>query len=89
MPREVAIQLAMQKWSETWNEIWAKAIHHGGRDPETEVLNNPVEPYIRKLAEREATLTIKAGGTEAHVPSLRNVEQRRPAVMTSSDVRLG
>jgi len=51
--------------------------------------NNPVAPYIRRLAQREATVTVKAGGTEAHIPMLHNVEQRRPPVMTSSDVRLG
>jgi hypothetical protein len=48
-----------------------------------------VEPFIRRLAEREATVTVKATGSEAHIPTLHNVEQRRPSVMTSSDVRLG
>ena len=28
MPRETAIKLAKEKWSETWNEIWAKAFDH-------------------------------------------------------------
>ena len=32
-------------------------------------------------------MTLKAGGTEAHLPTLHNVEQRRPPAMTSSDVR--
>ena len=41
------------------------------------------------LPEREATVTLKASGTEAHMPTLHNVEQRRPSVMTSSDVRMG
>jgi len=89
MPREVAIQLAMQKWSETWNEIWAHSLHRTEKTNVPNYVNNPVEPYVRRLAEREATVTIKAGGTEAHVPSLHNVEQRRPAAMTSNDVRLG
>lgn len=89
MPRDTVIQLARDKFRDTWNEIWAKAIHLEERSLERETFNNPVEPYIRKLAQREATVTLKAGGTEAHVPTLHNVEQRRPAVMTSSDVRLG
>jgi hypothetical protein len=89
MPRETAIQLAREKWSETWNEIWSHSQHLEGKSLPTNCVNNPVEPFIRRLAEREATVIIKAGGTEAHIPSLHNVEQRRPAVMTSSDVRLG
>lgn len=89
MPRETAIKLAKEKFSETWNEIWAKAVHPSSNDPGREVINNPVEPYIRRLAEREATVTVKASGTEAHLPTLHNVEQRRPPVMTSSDVRMG
>lgn len=88
IPRATAIQLARHKWSDVWNRIWARADDHdiaaAANGP-----NNPVEPYIRRLAEREATVTIKASGTEAHLPMLHNVEQRRPPVMTSSDVRLG
>ncbi len=89
MPRDTAIQLAKEKISATWTEIWTKAIHPDERNIASEMINNPMEPYIRKLAEREATVTVKAGGTEAHIPTLHNVEQRRPTVMTSSDVRLG
>jgi len=89
MPRETAIQLAKDKWSEAWNAIWAKPSSKSINGEETEPLNNPVDPYIRRLAEREATVTVKAGGTEAHIPTLHNVEQRRPPVMTSSDVRRG
>ena len=89
MPRDTAIKLAKEKWSETWNEIWGKALHRAEVDTASEHPNNPVDPYVRRLAEREATVTLKAGGTEAHIPTLHNVEQRRPPVMTSSDVRLG
>ena len=89
MPRDTAMQLAKDKWSETWNEIWGKALHRAEKSTDTEHPNNPIDPYIRRLAEREATVTVKAGGTEAHIPTLHNVEQRRPPVMTSSDVRLG
>ncbi len=89
MSRDTAMKLAKEKWSETWNEIWDKALHHADRSTAVEYPNNPVNPFIRRLAEREATVTVKAGGTEAHIPTLHNVEQRRPAAMTSSDVRLG
>ena len=89
MPRDTAIKLAKEKWSETWNEIWVRALNRTEKSVDTGYPNNPVDPYIRRLAEREATVTVKAGGTEAHIPTLHNVEQRRPPVMTSSDVRLG
>ncbi len=89
MPRDTAMKLAREKWSETWNEIWAKVLNRAEKGTDIESPNNPVDPYIRRLAEREATVTVKAGGTEAHVPTLHNVEQRRPSIMTSSDVRLG
>ena len=89
MPRDTAMKLAKEKWSETWNEIWGRALHRAAKNADTEHPNNPIDPYIRRLAEREATVTVKAGGTEAHIPTLHNVEQRRPPVMTSSDVRLG
>jgi hypothetical protein len=89
MPRDTAIKLAREKWSDTWNEIWAKARSRTEPSVDSEGINNPVDPYIRRLAEREATVTVKASGTEAHIPTLHNVEQRRPPVMTSSDVRLG
>jgi hypothetical protein len=89
MPRDTAIKLAREKWSDTWNEIWAKARNRTEPSVDGEGINNPVDPYIRRLAEREATVTVKASGTEAHIPTLHNVEQRRPPVMTSSDVRLG
>jgi hypothetical protein len=89
MPRDTAIKLAVEKWSETWNDIWAKGRDHSEKGLDAGHLNNPVEPYIRRLAEREATVTVKTGGTEAHIPTLHNVEMRRPPVMTSSDVRLG
>jgi hypothetical protein len=89
MPRDTAIKLAKEKWNETWNEIWVRALHRTEQNAEPVLPSNPVEPYIRRLAEREATVTVKAGGTEAHVPTLHNVEQRRPTAMTSSDVRLG
>lgn len=90
MPRETALKLAMEKWSETWNQIWAAPARLMGKvQEEIEGINNPVEPYIRRLAAREATVTLKASGMEAHIPTLHNVEQRRPSVMTSSDVRQG
>ena len=89
MSRDTAMKLAIEKWSETWNEIWAKALNRSEKGLDAGFPNNPVDPYIRRLAEREATVTVKAGGTEAHIPSLHNVEMRRPPVMTSSDVRLG
>jgi hypothetical protein len=89
MPRDTAIKLAREKWSETWNEIWARALNRPETGADAGHQNNPVDPYIRRLAEREATVTLKATGTEAHIPTLHNVEQRRPPVMTSSDVRLG
>ncbi len=89
MSRETATKLAKEKWSETWSEIWARTLNRAERSADTEHPSNPVDPYIRRLAEREATVTVKAGGTEAHIPTLHNVEQRRPAAMTSSDVRLG
>jgi hypothetical protein len=89
MPRKVAIELAKERWSDAWNEIWARARRQDQSQQVIEAFNNPVDPYIRRLAEREATVTIKAGGSEAHVPTLHNVEQRRPPVMTSSDVRIG
>jgi hypothetical protein len=87
--REMAMELAKEKWSDSWNEIWVRPVSRREPGDRRESRCNPVEPYIRRLAEREATVTMKAGGTEAHVPTLHNVEQRRPAVMTSSDVRLG
>jgi hypothetical protein len=90
MPRETALKLAREKWSETWNVIWAAPARLLGKvQEEIEGINNPVDPYIRRLAAREATVTLKAGGMEAHIPTLHNVEQRRPTVMTSSDVRQG
>jgi hypothetical protein len=89
MPRETAIQIAREKLGEAWGEIWQKSLEHPPGEAQGQEINNPVEPFIHRLAEREATVTIKAGGTEAHLPTLHNVEQRRPAVMTSSDVRLG
>jgi hypothetical protein len=89
MPRDTAIKLAREKWSETWNEIWAGAREHAEPGDGNRYPHNPVDPYIHRLAEREATVTLKASGTEAHVPTLHNVEQRRPPAMTSSDVRLG
>jgi hypothetical protein len=87
--RDTAVKLAKEKWSDTWNEVWARAPGRSERAYSAEPRSNPVDPYIRRLAEREATVTVKAGGTEAHIPTLHNVEQRRPSVMTSSDVRLG
>jgi hypothetical protein len=87
--RETAMKLAREKWSETWNEIWGKATVRSAPSLDAGQPHNPVDPYIRRLAEREATVTVKAGGTEAHIPTLHNVEMRRPPVMTSSDVRLG
>ena len=87
--RDTAMKLAREKWSDTWNEIWGKATNRAERRSDAESPSNPVDPYIRRLAEREATVTVKASGTEAHIPTLHNVEQRRPPVMTSSDVRLG
>jgi hypothetical protein len=89
MPRDTAMKLAKEKWSEIWNEIWGRALHRAENSADSEHPNNPVDPYIRRLAEREATVTVKAGGTEAHIPTLHNVDQRRPPAMTSSDVRLG
>ncbi len=91
MPREIALNLAREKLSEVWNELWAMParLSNKGIDHIAQSNNNPVEPYIRRLASREATVTLKATGMEAHLPTLHNVEQRRPAVMTSSDVRLG
>ena len=89
IPRATAIQLAREKWSDVWNKIWAKPDNQGNTAADGNGPNNPVEPYIRRLAAREATVTLKASGTEAHLPMLHNVEQRRPPVMTSSDVRLG
>jgi hypothetical protein len=89
IPRATAIELAKEKWSDVWNTVWAKVPNHADAGATDEYPTNPVEPYIRRLAEREATTTIKASGTEAHIPMLHNVEQRRPSVMTSSDVRLG
>lgn len=89
MPRETVLKMVKEKWSAAWNDIWAKSFHQEDQSREVEGINNPVDPYIRRLAEREATVTVKASGTEAHLPTLHNVEQRRPAVMTSSDVRLG
>jgi hypothetical protein len=87
--RDTAIKLAREKWSDAWNEIWARPGAPSDPAADRGLPHNPVEPYIRRLAEREATVTVKAGGTEAHVPTLHNVEQRRPPAMTSSDVRLG
>jgi hypothetical protein len=91
MSCDTAMKLAIDKWSETetWNDMWAKARNHSERSLDHERAHNPVDPYIRRLAEREATVTVKAGGTEAHIPTLHSVEMRRPSVMTSSDVRLG
>ncbi len=89
MSRDTTIKLAKEKWSEAWNEIWVKALKGAVKSTDAEHPNNPVDPYIRRLAEREATVTVKAGGTEAHIPTLHNVEQRRPPAMTSSDVRQG
>ncbi len=89
MPRETAIELAKAKWSKTWSDIWAGAQDRREDSVDIGPVNNPVEPFIRRLAERDATVTIKARGTQAHIPSLHNVEQRRPSAMTSSDVRLG
>jgi hypothetical protein len=87
--RDTAMKLAKEKWHDTWNEIWTKALNRADADVGAGCPNNPVDPFIRRLAEREATVTVKAGGTEAHIPTLHNVEQRRPQMMTSSDVRLG
>ncbi len=89
IPRDTAIQLAREKWGDVWNRIWARPAHSVEDTDIPDGPSNPVDPYIRRLAEREATVTVKATGTEAHIPMLHNVEQRRPAVMTSSDVRLG
>ncbi len=85
MPKETLIRLTQQKWNGVWKNIWMKS----PKNFENETTNNPVDPYIRRLAAREAAVTLRAKGTESHCPMLHNVEQRRPARMTSSDVRRG
>jgi hypothetical protein len=89
MPKETIIKLAQQKWGEVWTNIWIKSAKQSATVDENEITNNPVDPYIKRLAAREATMTLKAKGTESHCPMLHNVVQRRPARMTSSDVRRG
>ena len=59
--------------------------------PET-VPYNPVEKDIRKRAEREATIRVRAKGTEAHLPMLHNVakpDKQTAKRLASSDVRRG
>jgi hypothetical protein len=89
IPRETLFNLVQQKWNDAWTNIWGMSTKVAATDKEIETINNPVDPYIKRLAAREATTTVKAKGTESHMPMLHNVEQRRPARMTSSDVRRG
>ncbi len=60
-------------------------------EPE-EVPYNPVEKDIRRRAEREATVRVRAKGTEAHLPMLHNIQkpdQQTAKRLASSDVRRG
>jgi hypothetical protein len=67
--------------------IWSKLAK---REKEREnYVNNPMDDYVLRLAELMAKETVRAKGTEAHVPMLFGVEQRRPDRMTSTDVRKG
>ena len=86
---DTKIKLAKEALGKVW-QVWQrdeKVDHKRPYDP----LN-----YIKRMAATlgaEAVGTVRAKGTEAHLPALQNVETTdqpdRPPRMTSSDVRLG
>jgi hypothetical protein len=89
LSREAKIKLAEGAMSKMWR-VWQRAEDVDHKRP-----YNPL-PYIERMAAtlgQEAVGTVRAKGTEAHLPALQNVETTdedgRPPRMTSSDVRLG
>jgi hypothetical protein len=89
LSREAKIKLAEGAMSKMWR-VWQRAEDVDHKRP-----YNPL-PYIERMAAtlgQEAVGTVRAKGTEAHLPALQNVESTdedgRPPRMTSSDVRLG
>lgn len=86
---ETTLELAREQLTKLWS-VW--------RREEKKDHARPYDPiiYIERLAEsigKEQAGTVRARGTEAHLPALHNVTQTddgsRPPRMTSSDVRLG
>ncbi len=87
--REAKMNLAEEQMDKLW-DTWT-----GQKEVDHKRVYNPMR-FIERLAEghgKELAGTVRAKGTEAHLPMLHHVEQRhedgRPPRMTSSDVRLG
>ena len=87
--RESKLKLAEEEMGKLWG-TWK-----GEKQLDHSRVYDPMR-FIARLAEekgKESPDTLRAKGTEAHLPMLHNVEQRhedgRPPLMTSSDVRLG
>lgn len=85
---ETKIKLAEEAMGKLWG-VWQRTEDVDHKRP-----YNPL-PYIERMAAalgQEAVGTVRAKGTEAHLPALQNVETTdepgRPPRMTSSDVRL-
>ena len=85
---ETKMKLAEEAMGKLWG-VWQRAEDVDHKRP-----YNPL-PYIERMAAalgQEAVGTVRAKGTEAHLPALQNVETTdepgRPPRMTSSDVRL-
>jgi hypothetical protein len=86
---ETKIKLAKETLGKVW-KVWQREEDVDHKRP-----YDPL-PYIQRLAEtlgQESIGSVRAKGTEAHLPALQNVETNdqpgRPPRMTSSDVRLG
>jgi hypothetical protein len=86
---ETTLDLAKEQLEKLW-AVWSREEKKDHTRP-----YNPIT-YIERMAEslgKEEAGTVRAKGTEAHLPALHNVTQTddgsRPPRMTSSDVRLG
>jgi len=86
---ETTLDLAKEQMEKLW-AVWKRQENKDHSRP-----YNPII-YIERLAEslgKEQAGTVRAKGTEAHLPALHHVTQTddgsRPPRMTSSDVRLG
>jgi hypothetical protein len=86
---ETTLELAKEQMTKLW-AVWKREEKKDHPRP-----YNPIT-YIERMAEslgKEEAGTVRAKGSEAHLPALHNVSQTddgsRPPRMTSSDVRLG
>lgn len=91
LPQKVLEATLGMGW-ETKKKLLQETVLGGGEHAASEKPYNPTEKFIPALAKREATVTTRAKGTEAHLPMLHNVaepDERTAARLGSSDVRLG